>query len=133
MSNSKKNKININLNNSIEFKNINYKYQKGNFQLKNISIKINTGEIFGITGQSGSGKSSFIDLLLGLLIPQSGKIYIDNKEVNLKDYTSYKNNFSYVPQDVFIFADTLKNNLTFDFENNLPDETLLKKQLKNQI
>ena len=96
LSNSK-NKININLNNSIEFKNINYKYQKGNFQLKNISIKINTGEIFGITGQSGSGKSSFIDLLLGLLIPQSGKIYIDNKEVNLKDYTSYKNNFSYVP------------------------------------
>ena len=72
LSNSK-NKININLNNSIEFKNINYKYQKGNFQLKNISIKINTGEIFGITGQSGSGKSSFIDLLLGLLIPQSGK------------------------------------------------------------
>ena len=71
--------------------------------------------------------------MLGLLIPQSGKIYIDNKEVNLKDYTSYKNNFSYVPQDVFIFADTLKNNLTFDFENNLPDETLLKKQLKNQI
>ena len=130
LSNSKKNKININLNNSIEFKNINYKYQKGNFQLKNISIKINTGEIFGITGQSGSGKSSFIDLLLGLLIPQSGKIYIDNKEVNLKDYTSYKNNFSYVPQDVFIFADTLKNNLTFDFENNLPDETLLKKTIK---
>ena len=55
LSNSK-NKININLNNSIEFKNINYKYQKGNFQLKNISIKINTGEIFGITGQSGSGQ-----------------------------------------------------------------------------
>ena len=56
-----------------------------------------------------------VDIILGLLQIQSGLVKIDENLINISDYENYQNNFSYVPQNIFIFEDTIKNNLTFSF------------------
>ncbi|MDC0043745.1 ABC transporter ATP-binding protein/permease [Candidatus Pelagibacter sp.] len=117
------------INESIKLEELNFKYEKGDFALNKISLNIKSGQILGITGYSGSGKSTLVDILLGLLKVESGKLYIDGKAINIEDYIKYKDNFSYVPQDIFIFAESLKNNITFDFENKSIDKVLLKKSI----
>lgn len=99
--------------NSIEFKNITFGYNSINI-LENINFKIKAGEIIGVIGMSGSGKSTFVDILLGLLSPNSGHIYLNDKEINNIDL---ENNpiadlTSYLPQDNFIFDDSLIKNIS---------------------
>ena len=102
---------------------MNFSYGERKFFLKDISFDIESGKIFGITGYSGSGKSTLVDIMLGLLQIQSGLVKVDDNLINISEYENYQNNFSYVPQNIFIFEDTIKNNLTF---------SLIKKQLTKE-
>ena len=99
--------------NEINVNNISYKYPgRDNFIFKNLNIRIKKGDIIGIKGESGSGKSTFIDLILGLLQPYSGDIYVNNLDIQyLKN--NYWSKVSTVSQQINLIHGTLKENLTF--------------------
>tara|TARA_B100002052_G_scaffold298755_1_gene333356 strand:- start:766 stop:2550 length:1785 start_codon:yes stop_codon:yes gene_type:complete len=99
---------------SIVFKNINFKYPNNNHDiLKNLSIDIRSKDHIGIIGNTGSGKSTFINLMLGLLKPTSGMISIGNKKnINfLSDYI----NIGYISQNIFLLNTSIKENILFNF------------------
>ena len=98
---------------SIELKNISFAYNSIKI-LENINFKINSGEMIGIVGKSGSGKSTFVDLLLGLLNPDSGQIYLNNNKIENKNDNESPIAYltSYLPQDNFIFEDSLIKNIS---------------------
>lgn len=116
--------------NNITFKDVSFNYQSNkNFIFKNLNLKINKGDFVGILGKSGSGKSTFIDLLTSLLEPTYGNIYVDSK--NLKDIQNeWKNLIGYVTQHVFISDTTLKKNIAFTSEDNQINEIDFKNSIK---
>ena len=92
-------------------KNISFSY-KENRVLENINFKIKKGEVIGIVGKTGTGKSTFIDILLGLIKPNSGNIYIDGKnDANL--FRRFRLSVSSVPQDYFLLDRTIEENIVF--------------------
>ena len=102
----------------IEFKNVFFKYQDTQIDgMENISFIINPGESLGIIGSTGSGKSTIANSLLRLFDVDKGEILID--EINIKnlDITHFRKQIGYVPQDVFLFSDTIENNILFGSEN----------------
>ena len=102
----------------IEFKNVFFKYQDTQIEgMENISFIINPGESLGIIGATGSGKSTIANSLLRLFDVDKGEILID--EINIKnlDITHFRKQIGYVPQDVFLFSDTIENNILFGSEN----------------
>lgn len=111
--------------NSIEFVNVNYKYPGSDkYIFKNLNLEIKKNTTVGIVGSTGVGKSTFLDLLMGLLLPTEGKILIDEK--NLPDLKkNWINFFSYVPQKVFISDDTIESNIAFGVEKKLIDQKKL--------
>lgn len=106
------------INGKIEFKHVSFTYEDTNIRaLSNISFELNTGETLAILGKTGSGKSSIISLISRMYDTTSGTVYIDDKlikDVNLNDL---RNNISVVPQDAFLFSDSIKNNIKFGNEN----------------
>lgn len=103
---------------SIEFRNVSWKYQKSNNNiLNNINICINKGDVVGIIGQSGAGKTTFADILLGLLKPTSGGVYVDNINIS-SNYESWSKMLGYVSQNIYLLDDTIKNNVLFGLKPN---------------
>ena len=118
---------NILFNKKIELKDICYSYEgeesKENV-LKKINLTINKGESIGIIGQSGSGKSTLIDILLGLLIPNSGSIELDGALV-FENKLLWKSNVGYVPQSIFLSDDTIRKNIAFGvLEENIDSDDI---------
>ncbi|MBK8109188.1 MAG: ABC transporter ATP-binding protein [Saprospiraceae bacterium] len=108
---------NINLKNcvgDIKFDNVSFTYPDTGIQaLKNINLDIKSGERVAIVGRTASGKSTLAELLLGMYLPGSGHISIDGndlRDINKKDLRNF---IGYVPQDVFLFSDTVTHNITF--------------------
>jgi ATP-binding cassette, subfamily B, bacterial PglK len=128
ISNSKKFK-NLNIKDSIEIKNISYSYDKDKKVLDNISLKINKNDKIGIFGKSGSGKSTFVDIVFGLISPNIGSIYIDDKELDLKnDIFNYK--LGYVSQNSYLLDDTVQKNIAFGENIEEIDQDLVLKSLQ---
>lgn len=98
--------------NLIEFKNVSFGYNNSRLIINNLNLKINSGEFLGIIGSSGSGKSTIVDLLLGLLVPTSGEVYTDG-ELIINNLKSWQNLIGYVPQTIYLTDDSLKNNIGF--------------------
>lgn len=99
--------------NELRFKNVDFEYHTGESALHDVSFCVARGEIVGLIGPSGAGKTTIVDLLLRLISPKSGAIEIDKKnilEIGLKDW---RNNIGYVSQDVFLLNDTIENNIKF--------------------
>ena len=97
---------------------ISYKFQKDeNYLFKSSTIEIKKGDIIGIIGNSGSGKSTFIDILVGLLNQQMG-IYMDGTKINSKNKMSYLSNFSVVYQNIYLIDDTILKNIAFGQTDN---------------
>ena len=113
----KKELINLKEFESLKLENINFKYH-GNLKyiLKNISFKINKGDYIGIVGKTGSGKSTLIDLITGLLNPTSGNIKIN--DTNLQECKNWETKIGYVPQFIYLTDDTLKKNIALGFDEN---------------
>ena len=116
---------------SIELKNISFAYNSIKI-LENINFKINSGEMIGIVGKSGSGKSTFVDLLLGLLNPDSGQIYLNNNKIENKNDNESPIAYltSYLPQDNFIFEDSLIKNISLTEDSKNIDNQKILKSLK---
>ena len=97
---------------SIEFKNVNFSYNEKEVVLNNVSFKIKKGEKVAIVGATGSGKTTIVNLITRFYDAQKGKIIIGG--INVRDYEieSLRNKISLVLQDVFLFADTILNNIT---------------------
>lgn len=103
---------------AIEFKDVSFTYpDTGIVGAKNISISIASGQTIAIIGNTGSGKSTLASLLCRLYDTTSGSISID--AINIKDYNLHylRSQIGFVPQDVFLFSDTIRNNIAFGFDN----------------
>ncbi len=102
----------------ITFSKVNFNYsQKAKFSLKDINFSLKSGEITAIVGFSGAGKSSILDLLIGLYEPTSGDIFVDDKNLNELNTTKWQQQVSIVNQDTFLLNDSIMNNLKFGLEN----------------
>lgn len=102
------------INGEIEFKNLTFRYDGGEYDaLKNISFKINQGENVGIIGKTGSGKTTMVDLILRTYNVENGTIFIDGIDINEIPIKTLRRFCAYVPQDNFLFSDTIENNIAF--------------------
>ena len=110
----------IDFNNKIELRNINYSYSTKKV-LENVSLKINKGDRILIQGTSGIGKTTLLDIISGLLYDFNGKIIIDGKKCNFSKKGFKKNLISYIPQEVFLYNDTIINNITNEKKYNKND------------
>lgn len=98
----------------IKLDNIIFAYpNKENYALNNVSISIPVNHVIGIVGSSGSGKSTLIDIILGLLPPQSGNIYIDNTLITKDNIRGWQNNLGFVPQSIFLSEGSIAENIAF--------------------
>lgn len=99
---------------AIEFRDVSFKYPDGEQNvLHNVSFKINPGEMVGILGKTGSGKTTVMELILRLYNVLDNQILINDNDVNKVTIASLRDNIGYVPQDNFLFSDTIKNNIGF--------------------
>lgn len=103
----------------IEFKHFNFAYpdDPNNLILKDITLKINTGETVGIVGKIGSGKSTLVNMLFRLYNVNEGTLFIDDIDIMHLPIKEIRENIGYCPQDNFLFSDTIKNNIAFSNEN----------------
>lgn len=99
---------------TIEFRNLSFTFPDGDSDaLKNVSFKINAGERVGIVGKTGSGKTTIVDLILRIYNIDDNMLFIDGKDVNTIPIKQVRGAAAYVPQDNFLFSDTIKSNISF--------------------
>ena len=126
------NKSSIIFNKEINLKNISYFYasQKNN-TINNISLKIKKNQFTSIIGPNGSGKSTLVNIILGILKPQTGSLFIDNLELKHENKYLWQKKIGYVSQDIFLFDDTIFNNITFGLDKKELENIDIKKILKD--
>ncbi len=112
----------VQLKGDVEFKNVWFAYNDDDYVLKNISFKINYGESVGFVGATGSGKTSIINLINRFYDFQKGKILVDGTDIRDFNLASLRNNLGLVSQDVFLFSDTIYNNITLFNDSIKEDE-----------
>ena len=113
----------------ITFKNLSFRYPDGEFDaLRDVSFTIHAGQCVGIVGKTGSGKTILVDLILRIYNVPDGTLFIDGKDVNTVSIRSVREGCSYVPQDNFLFSDTIANNISFAVDE--ADDTLVEKAAK---
>ena len=104
----------ISIEGNIEFKNLTFRYPDADYDaLSDVSFKINAGENVGIIGKTGAGKTTIVDLILRTYNVPSGALFVDGKDVNDITIRSLRNFCAYVPQDNFLFSDTIEKNIAF--------------------
>jgi ABC-type multidrug transport system fused ATPase/permease subunit len=114
----------------INLKNLSFSYPvRKEFSLSKISMTIKKGDIIGIIGATGSGKSTLINLLIGLLQPSEGKIEIDKLDIN-SNLTEWYKKIGYVPQSVYLIDDTIKKNIAFGLREEDIDDNLIKQAVE---
>ena len=103
----------------IEFKNLTFRYPSGDYDVLNsVSFKINAGENVGIVGRTGSGKTTIADLILRTYNVPDGTVFIDGHDINTIPIKSVRDHAAYVPQDNFLFSDTIAENIAFASDSN---------------
>ncbi len=98
---------------TLEFKNLSFHYPDSGFKLRDINLSFSKGEIIAITGYSGSGKSTFIDLLMGLTMPDSGKILFNGEEFSIYESNSWFKKVSYLPPKIHLINESIEQNIHF--------------------
>ncbi len=104
---------------SIEFRNVSFKYPgEENYALKNISFKLEDGKSLALVGKTGSSKSTILKLIFREYLPNEGEILIDNHPIENIKINDFSEKTGYVPQDNFLFSESLKENIAFSFEKD---------------
>lgn len=120
----KENKKSIeNLNCDIAFENVDFRYGNRELVLKNININLKKGQKIAIVGESGCGKTTLAKLLLGFYKPEKGKIKIGDKDIKDISTGSLRSHISYLSQNIFMFSDTIENNLRMGNEDITLEDT----------
>ena len=106
----------------IELKNLSFRYSKDSpWILKNINLKIPKGSIIGIVGATGCGKSTLIDVIMGLLLPTSGELRVDNQIITNNNKIAWQAHISNVPQHIYLSDSTIEKNIAFGIANEKID------------
>ena len=109
----------------IEFKNLTFRYPDADYDaLENVSFKISAGENVGIIGKTGSGKTTIVDLILRTYNVPDGTVFIDGHDVNSIPIKTVRKYSAYVPQDNFLFSDTIENNIAFATDGGNLDDVI---------
>ena len=113
----------------IVFENVSYRYPQGNAEaVRNISLKIPKGAVIGFAGPSGAGKTTIVDILLGLLYPQQGRVLVDDQDI-YEDVRRWQMNVGYIAQFIHLSDDTIRRNITFGLPDDEIDEFKIKQAL----
>jgi ABC-type multidrug transport system fused ATPase/permease subunit len=110
---------------SLEFKNIGFEYDNKKQVLKDVNFIIKKGEMVGLIGPSGAGKTTIVDLILRLFHPTRGEILLDGCSINEIRINDWRKNIGYVSQDIFLKNDTIANNIKF-YNDSITDEEMAK-------
>lgn len=109
----------------IEFRNLTFSYPEADYDaLVDTSFKINAGENVGIIGKTGSGKTTIVDILLRIYNVPDGTVFIDGRDVNDLTIESVRKNCAYVPQDNFLFSDTIESNIAFGLDEYTTEDVM---------
>jgi ATP-binding cassette subfamily B multidrug efflux pump len=115
----------------LEFKNVSFSYPENNIQaLNNINFKLKSGQVLGITGSVGSGKSTLLNLISRQYDINHGEILIDGKNIKEHNLFLLRRAMGYVPQEVLLFSDTIKNNIAFGSQKSELSSTEIEKAAK---
>lgn len=114
------------------FKNISFSYHPNHSLLQDVNFNIKKGSIIGIVGSSGSGKTTVVDLILRLFIPDKGEIVLDGTNIEKIDLRQWRKHIAYVPQEVFLLNDTITNNIRF-YNNTVTEKEMVKAAKTAQI
>ena len=122
-----KNKTKLTFTNNINIQNLSFKYDNNSkYVIENLDLEIKKGQIIGIIGQSGVGKSTLVDLILGLFIADSGTIEVDSKSIYL-NLDQWKRFIGYVPQTINLIDESLSSNITLGIDNSkIDNESLIR-------
>ena len=108
---------------SIEFKNVSFKHENAGVDaISNLSFTLRSGETLGIVGRTGSGKSTLLNLIMRQLDPTSGEILVNSENLKKINLDAYRRQSGVVPQEVFLFSDTIGNNIKFGVNEREVDE-----------
>jgi len=112
---------------NIEFRNVSYTYKNsGIVAIKNLSFSLKKGESLGIIGKTGSGKSTILNLIMRQIDPDEGEILIDGVPINEINLDEFRNQSGVVPQDIFLFSETIKDNILFGcMDEDIAEERLV--------
>ena len=114
----------------IKVENLSFRYPESGIQaLDQVSFEIKAGQTLGIIGTTGSGKSTIANLLMRMYDPTSGKIEVDGQDIRNYNISSLRKQIGFVPQDVFLFSDTIANNIAFGIDHS--DKAIVEKAAKD--
>ncbi len=117
---------------ALEFRNVTFVYPDSGIKaIDDVSFNIPSGQSLAIIGKTGSGKSSVAALICRLYDVSSGQIRVDGKNLQEWDISFLRKQIGYVPQDTFLFSDTVENNIAFGIHSNTPNKTLVEKAAKD--
>ena len=129
--NMEKQNIPINFKNYINIKNLSFSFpSRKEFSLLKITLSVKKGEFIGIIGETGSGKSTLINLLTGLLKPSDGKIEVDGSDIHL-NLKGWHEKIGYVPQSIYLTDDSIKKNIAFGLREDNINNNLINKAVEN--
>ena len=118
--------IKTNIEGDIEFKNVGFTYTDSKIEaLKNLNLKIEKGKTIGIKGQIGIGKSTIANLMTRLYDTTSGEIYLDGRPIKKYDVFALRKSIGYVPQEVFLFSDSIRNNIAFSTNHDYTEQEVI--------
>ena len=127
---AKQNIEKISFSKSLNFNGVKYRYPSSDKPtLNNLNLSINSGEFIGVIGESGSGKTTFLNLILGLIEPIKGTIKVDGLNVH-SNVKGWQLNIGYVPQSVYLIDDSIRNNIAFGISPDKIDNNLLQEAIK---
>ena len=116
----------------IEFKNLTFRYPDADYDaLENVSFSIKAGENVGIIGKTGAGKTTLVDLILRTYNVPDGTLFVDGHDVNTIPIKTVRKYSAYVPQDNFLFSDTIENNIAFATDGGTLDDVIRAAQLSD--
>ncbi len=121
-------------NSVFKFNQISHQYPgKTHLALDNITFDLNKGDFLGVVGKTGSGKSTLLQIITRQLVPEKGQLMIDGTPLENFDLVDYRNHIAYVPQDVFLFSETIRENILFGLVDDKTSPEKIEEKLSKAI